>query len=96
MMTKTATALMGVVVALATAAAFAPSSYARDLTSDEAYCRQLIKEYTYGGMPRSAAVFESLRTKVAIDQCRSGNPEPAIPVLQQVLRNQGFTVPPRS
>jgi hypothetical protein len=87
---------MGVVAALVTAAAFAPSSYAQDLSKDQAYCRQLINEYTYGGKPRSEAVFESLRTKVAIDQCRSGNPEPAIPVLQQMLRDQGFDVPPRS
>jgi len=93
-MLKTAT--LGAVAVLLTATTFAPSSFAQDRAKDEAYCRQLINEYTYGGKPRSEAVFESLRTKVAIDQCRSGDPEPAIPVLQQMLRNQGFDVPPRS
>jgi len=87
---------MGAVAALVTAAAFAPSSYAQDQASDQAYCRKLINEYTYGGKPRSEAVFESLRTKVAIDQCRSGNPGPSIPVLEQMLRDKGFDVPPRS
>jgi len=91
-MTKTAT--LGAVAALLTAAAYAPSSYAQDLAKDEAYCRQLIHEYSMG-MPRSQTI-EGLGTAVAIDQCRSGNPEPAIPVLQQRMRDEGFTVPPRS
>jgi len=43
-MTKTTT--LAVVTALLTAAAYAPSSYAQDLASDQAYCRQLIDEYT--------------------------------------------------
>jgi len=93
-MSKTATTFMGVVAALVTAAAFAPSSYAQDLASDQAYCRKLIHEYSLG-MVRSQTN-ESLSTSVAIDQCRSGNPEPAIPVLQQMMRDEGFTVPPRS
>ena len=91
-MTKTTT--LAVVTALLTAAAYAPSSYAQDLASDQAYCRQLIDEYTMG-MPRGQTN-ESLSTSVAIDQCRSGNPEPAIPVLQHMMRNGGFTVRPRS
>ncbi len=91
-MTRTAT--LGAVAALLTAAAYAPSSYAQDLTSDQAYCRKLVNEYTLG-MVRSQTN-ESLSTVVAIDQCRSGNAEPAIPVLQQTLHNEGFTVPPRS
>jgi hypothetical protein len=89
-MTKTIAAI----AALLTASAFAPSSYAQDLAKDQGYCRQLINEYTMG-MVRSQTN-ESLSTSVAIDQCRSGNPEPAIPVLQQTLRHEGFTVPPRS
>lgn len=93
-MTKTANTLMGAIAALVTAAAFTPS-YAQDRVSDEAYCRQLINEYTFG-MPRGGADFDGLGTNVAIDQCRSGNPGPSIPVLQQVLRNKGFEVPPRS
>jgi hypothetical protein len=90
----TKTAALGVVATLLTAAAYAPSSYAQDLAKDEAYCRQLIHEYSMG-QPRKTTI-ESLRTIVAIDQCRSGNPEPAIPVLEQRMRDEGFTVPPRS
>jgi len=39
---------------------------------------------------------ESLDTSVAINQCRDGNPRPAIPVLERRLRGNGFIVPPRS
>jgi hypothetical protein len=92
-MIKTVT--LGAITALLTAAMYVPSSYAQDSASDQAYCRQLVDEYSFG-MPRSAAASDSLRTDVAIDQCRSGNPGPAIPVLQQLLHDQGFTVPPRS
>jgi len=93
-MIKTATILMGAVAALSAAAAFAPSSYAQSLSSDQAYCRQLVDEYSFG-MPRGQTN-ESLSTSVAIDQCRSGDAEPAIPVLLQMMRDRGFTVPPRS
>jgi hypothetical protein len=91
-MIKTVT--LGAVAALLTAATYVPSSYVQDLASDQAYCRQLVDEYSFG-MPRNAAASDSLRTDVAIDQCRSGKPDPAIPVLQQLLRDQGFTVPLR-
>ena len=91
-MTKTTT--LAVVTALLTAAAYAPSSYAQDLANDQVYCRWLINEYTMG-MPRSQTS-ESLSTSVAIDQCRSGDPEAAIPVLEHMMRNRGFSVPPRS
>ena len=90
----TKTAALGVVAALLTATANVPSSYAQDLAGNEAYCRQLIKEFSMG-MPRSQTN-ESLSTSVAIDQCRSGNPEPAIPVLQHMMQDRGFAVPPRS
>jgi hypothetical protein len=90
--TKTIT--LAAAAALLTAAAYAPTSYAQDVDSDQAYCRQLIDEYTFR-MPRGQTS-ESLSTSVAIDQCRSGNPRPAIPVLENMLRDRGFTVPPRT
>jgi hypothetical protein len=90
-MTKTAVVL----AALIASVGFTSIGNAQDLTKDEAYCRKLVNEYTLGGMNRGAAP-ESLDTAVAIDQCRSGNPEPAIPVLQEKLRDGGFTVPSRS
>jgi hypothetical protein len=93
-MTKT----MIVLAALAASVGFAPVSNAQDLAKDTAYCRQLIQVYqggTAGAGARSDAS-ESLATTVAIDQCRSGNPEPAIPVLQERLRANGYTVPTQS
>jgi hypothetical protein len=35
-------------------------------------------------------------TAVAIAQCQEGNPKPAIPVLEQKLRDNRITVPPRT
>jgi len=37
----------------------------------------------------------SLDTQVAAAQCREGKTAQAIPVLERVLRNNGFTLPPR-
>jgi hypothetical protein len=39
---------------------------------------------------------ESLDTSVAINQCRDGNPRPAIPVLEEKLLDNGFSLPPHS
>jgi len=44
---------------------------------------------------RGALRRRGLDTSVAINQCRDGNPGPAIPVLERRLRGNGFTVPPR-
>jgi hypothetical protein len=72
---------------------FATVSNAQDLASDQAYCRKLVNEWrlhgTHGGGD------ESLDLAVAIDQCRSGNPEPAIPVLEKRMLDAGFDIPPR-
>jgi hypothetical protein len=66
---------------------------AQDLASDQAYCRKLIDEWrlhgTHGGGD------ESLDLAVAIDQCRSGNPESAIPVLEKRMLDAGFELPGR-
>jgi hypothetical protein len=93
-MTKT----MIVLAALAASVGFAPISNAQDMAKDTAYCRLLIEQYEGGSAGAGARTntTESLATTVAIDQCRSGNPEPAIPVLQERLRANGFTVPARS
>jgi hypothetical protein len=54
----------------------------------------LVNEYTHGAERGFSP--ESLDTSVAINQCRDGNPRPAIPVLERKLRGSGYTVPPRS
>ena len=88
-MNKSAVAL----AALIASVGFTSIGNAQDLTRDEAYCRQLVEDYTR--VARSYAT-DGLAISVAVDQCRSGNPEPAIPVLENKLRDEGFTLPPRS
>jgi hypothetical protein len=51
--------------------------------------------YTDGRGERGFAP-ESRDTSVAITQCQEGNPGPAIPVLEKLLRDNGFTVPTRT
>lgn len=94
-MNKPATLLIAAIAPLIAGVCIATSSNAQSVMSDQAYCRSLVDEYTYGGTGRGFAP-ESLDTSVAINQCRDGNPQPAIPVLEQKLRDNGFTVPSRS
>ena len=75
-MKKTAALLAGVIVPLVAGMGVATSSYAQSATSDEAYCRTLVKEYTHGGIERGFSP-QSLDTSVAIAQCQDGNPGPA-------------------
>jgi hypothetical protein len=84
-----------VLAALVAVAGVASNASAQELAKDQAYCRQLVDEYTQGGLG-NGPWSQSLDMSVAIDQCRSGNPEPAIPVLQERLRDAGFDVPARS
>src|SRR3979411_692169 len=91
---KTTTLLAAAIVSLVAGLGIATDSNAQSATNDEAYCQALVNEYTHGGIERGFAP-ESLDTSVAINQCRDGNPGPAIPVLERRLRGNGFTVPPR-
>ncbi len=94
-MKKTTTLLAAAIVSLVAGLGIATDSNAQSATNDEAYCQALVNEYTHGGIERGFAP-ESLDTSVAINQCRDGNPRPAIPVLERKLRGSGYTVPPRS
>ena len=94
-MKKTAALLAGAIVPLVAGMSIATSSNAQSKVSDEAYCRSLINVYTDGRSERGFAP-ESLETSVAIAQCQEGNPGPAIPVLEKLLRDNGFTVPTRT
>lgn len=60
------------------AATFGSIGYAQDLAKNQAYCRKLVDAYTLGGMDRGGSLPQGLDLSVAIDQCRSDNPEPAI------------------
>jgi hypothetical protein len=86
------TAFLLAVLLPATALAQAPPA-------DVAYCNRLADLYErYIGRnefsPRSFSR-GSLDGDVASTQCRASRPEPAIPVLERVLRSNGFTLPPR-
>ena len=94
-MKKTATLLAAAIVPLVAGMSIATSSSAQSATNDEAYCRKLVKEYTHGGIERGFSP-ESLDTSVAINQCRDGNPRPAIPVLEEKLLDNDFALPPRN
>ena len=94
-MRKMTIVFVSAISALVAGASLATGSNAQDRASDEAYCRKLIDVYTEGDHYRGPDSV-SLDLAVAMDQCRSGNPEPAIPVLQKRLRDAGFDVPPRT
>ena len=73
----------------------ATSSNAQPTTSDAAYCQSLVKAYSIGGNARGSLPVGNA-TAVAIAQCREGNPEGAIPVLERKLRDNNIVVPARS
>lgn len=71
--------------------------------ADAAYCQSLVNLYTtyagnvggsLGGNTRGGPPAD-LDAKVAIAQCQEGNPEPAIPVLEQKLRDNRIAMPSR-
>jgi hypothetical protein len=77
--------------------AIATDSNAQSPMSDQAYCHSLVKTlrdvalgHGRGGLSVGNA------TAVAIAQCEEGDPGPAIPVLEQQLRDRDITVPSRS
>ena len=94
-MNKSTSLLAATIVSLVVGLGFATGSNAQSATSDQAYCKSLVNAYTFGKSERGFAP-ESLDTSFAINQCRDGNPRPAIPVLERKLRGSGYTVPPRS
>jgi len=70
---------------------------------DVAYCQRLVGQYTtyvgsvggtLGGSSDRGSPAD-LDAKVAIAQCQEGNTGPAIPVLEQKLRDARVAVPPR-
>ena len=81
-------------IALAVAGLSVASANAQTM-SDTDYCRALVDAYTFGGNARGGLQPDNA-TAVAIAQCREGNPGPAIPVLEQSLRDARITLPKRS
>ena len=88
------TALLMLLALLVPVAAFGQSPAA-----DVAYCNRLADLYErYIGRnefsPSRSYGRSSLEGDVASNQCRQGNPA-GIPVLERVLRGNGFTLPTR-
>ena len=78
----------------------AAPAFAQVSPGDVAYCNRLADLYDrYPGRSEIASVRGtpggSLEGQVASAQCRQGQPAGAIPVLERLLRNNGFTLPPR-
>ncbi|MBN9088046.1 MAG: hypothetical protein J0J01_14135 [Reyranella sp.] len=76
------------------------TAFAQAPAPDLAYCNRLADLYErYIGRNEFSSNRSfgrgSLDGDVASTQCRSGRPEQAIPVLERVLRGNGFTLPPR-
>jgi hypothetical protein len=93
-MTKSTSLLAAAIVSLAVGLGFATSSNAQSPTSDQAYCQSLVKALREGtGTVRGLPVGNA--TAVAIAQCQEGEPGPAIPVLEQQLRDRDIAVPTR-
>jgi hypothetical protein len=73
----------------------ATGSNAQSTTSDSDYCRSLVSALSMGGESRGSRMVDT-DAAVAIAQCHEGNPKPAIPVLEQKLRDNRIPVPPRT
>jgi len=89
------TVFFPLLAALLPAAALAQSSAA-----DIAYCNRLADTYErYVGRNEYSSNRSfgrgNLDGDVAVTQCRQGRPEQAVPVLERVLRGNGFSLPPR-
>jgi hypothetical protein len=73
---------------------------AQSSAADIAYCNRLADLYErYIGRnefsPSRSYGRGSLEGDVASTQCRKGQPAQAIPVLERVIRGNGFTLPPK-
>ena len=87
------------VAALAAAMAWSGPAAAQGKAEDLAYCGRLIDIYEryIGGYefgPRQAQPTGDLAGKVAVAQCRQGDPS-GIPILEERLRANRFTLPRR-
>jgi hypothetical protein len=71
------------------------SANAQAPMSDAAYCRALVNALDQGPGPHGILQPDNA-TAVAIAQCQEGNPGPAIPVLEQKLRDVKVQVPKRT
>jgi hypothetical protein len=96
-MTKFSSLLTAAIVASIAGLGLAASGNAQSPMSDQAYCRLLVEKLTIGtdrGLKYGRSEVGNA-TAVAIAQCQEGEPGPAIPVLEQKLREADIPVPTR-
>jgi hypothetical protein len=96
-MSKSTARFVAAIAPLIASVCIAMGSNAQSTMSDTAYCQSLAKLFTTGGgvIARGSTPVD-LDASVAISQCQEGNPGPAIPVLEQKLRDNRITVLPRT
>jgi hypothetical protein len=97
-MTKSTSLVAAAIVSLVVGLGVATSSNAQSPMSDQAYCHLLVEKYTVGkdGELKFGRSEVGNAAAVAIAQCLEGNPGPAIPVLEERLRDADIPVPARS
>jgi hypothetical protein len=108
-MSKSTTLFIAAIVPLLAGACTATGGSAASMTAAQrgdnaAYCQKLVDKYTtYVGSVGGSlggngdrGLKADLDAKVAIAQCQEGNASPAIPVLEQKLREARVAVPPRA
>ena len=96
-MTKSTSLVAAAIVSLVVSLGVATSSNAQSPMSDQDYCRLLVEKYTVGsdrGLKYGRSEVGNA-TAVAIAQCEEGQPGPAIPVLEQQMRDRDITLPAR-
>jgi hypothetical protein len=94
-MNKSVTLFIATIASLIAGVCIVTGSNAQSPMGDADYCQALIKAWDVNG-PQRGRVETDLGASVAIAQCREGNPEPAIPVLEKKLRDNRIPVPPRT
>ena len=93
-MKKSTLRLAAAIAFLVVGVGFATSSNAQSPMSDQDYCQSLLKALREStGSVRGLPVGNA--TAVGMGQCQEGNPGPAIPVLEQELRDRKVAVPKR-
>jgi hypothetical protein len=95
-MNKSSSLFAAAIASLVAGLCLATGSNAQAPMSDRAYCQLLVKVLRQEalGMVRGLPVGNA--TAVAIAQCEEGNPGPAIPVLEQQLRDRDVALPSRT
>ena len=90
-----AAAIASLVVGLGFATGSNAQTSAPSSMSDQAYCKTLLNDLRDHGWGRVRGLPVGNATAVAIAQCEEGQPGPAIPVLEQQMRDRDITLPAR-